>query len=578
MSRGRPASLPEASHHRPQPLQGLVVVHVDEKGDRTARYDFAALPVPEGLQRELAGLVAERVRPTGPWRNLPTSRQGWQMVGQFARWLADLKATPTPTRIAGIDRATWLRWVVSRPSSPGGRRAVRVVALLLRDHPELPAGTRREMARRQPDDRPAEPSYNDEELSRITDHARRVFGSAERRIAHNIAHLEAFRCGRLVEGSEEHRLGQALEVLAATGDVPHRRWPASQARYVPADLARVLGGSVAEVTWKRLFLDDYEAFAAAVLLACEQGWNYTTITELRTPSIVGNLDRPVYSVQLEKRRRHPPHRYETRSLPDDGPRSAGRLLTRILAATGPARALRSAERAPSERLLLFRLTAAKGVRTDTVAADDYVKDELGGANNAQLRWRADTGARVNFRRVRKAVNVRYRRSPNQNSRDTHDAVYVLTDPQTTVEAEPVIAAGVGLAIDHAHKLIAAVSNADDAALADTATTGCADPLSSPFSARGVSCAASFLLCLGCVNAVVTPRHLGRLAYLHEALQGLRGSLPPAVWSQDWAPHYDRLHDLRSHHYSESQWQQALSALTEPDRDLVYALLNGDLDG
>lgn len=74
-----------------------------------------------------------------------------------------------------------------------------------------------------------------------------------------------------------------------------------------------------------------------------------------------------------------------------------------------------------------------------------------------------------------------------------------------------------------------------------------------------------------------PRHLGRLAYLHEALQQLRGSLPPAAWAQDWAAHYERLHDLRTHHYSPGQWQQALAKLTDLDRDMVHTLLNGGLD-
>lgn len=439
MSRGRAASLPASPHQRPRPLQDLVVVHVDEKGEKTARYDFGALPIPPRLQHEFAALVADRARPTGSWRNLPTSRQGWQMVGQFARWLA--AQDTTPTQIAEIDRATWLRWTMSRSSAAGGRRAVRVLTLLLRDHPELPVGTRREMGRRQPDGQSFEPSYNDEELGRIVGHARRVFRAAHDRIGANVAHLRAFRSGLFAENSKDFRLGQALEVLAGAGDVPHRRLPASGTRYVPVDVAAVLGGSVAEVTWKRLFLDDYEAFAALVLIACEQGWNYTTIAELPTPTNTGGTpDRPLYSIQLEKRRRYPPHRYETRLLLDDGPRSAGRLLTRILAATAPARALRAIHEAPSDRLLLFRLATVKGVRGESFGSAGYVTDEIGGANGAQLKWRADTGSRVNFRRIRKAVNVRYLRQPNQNGRNTHDEVYVLTDPGTALEVESVIAA------------------------------------------------------------------------------------------------------------------------------------------
>ena len=574
MSRGRAAALPEAGHRRPDVLQGLVVVHVNEKGDARQVYDFATLLVPEEMQRELAATFAERVRPTGPWRNLPTSQHGWQMLGQFARWLAE--QDHPPKCLAELDRAVWMRWTLSRPSSSGGRRAVQVLARLLRDHPAVPAGARREMLRRHPDAEAAEPSYSDTELQQITGHARRVFGLAERRIAANVAHLKAFRAGSFSEGSADAQLGEALEVLSATGDVPHRRWPGSGDRYLPGQIRALLGGYAAEVTWKRLFLEEYEAFAAVVLFAAEQGWNYTSIVELRTPTDLGSgSGAPVYSVQLEKRRRHPPHRYETRSLVDDGPRSPGRLLTRVLAATEPARALHRDQGQPTDRLLVFRLSTVYGARS--AGPLDYVKDDLGRAGNSHTKWHAATGSRVNFRRIRKAVNVRHRREPNQNTRDTHDAVYVLTDPRTAVEVEAVIARGAENAVEHANRIVAAVSDQDTAGPADTATAGCTDHTRSPFSDWGVPCTASFLLCLACTNAVVMPRHLGRLAHLHKALGHLRDSLPPTTWAQEWAAHYARLHDLRTNHYTDAQWGQALAALTETDRDLVDALLDGQLD-
>lgn len=481
---------------------------------------------------------------------------------------AELLGRAGPGVVAALD-------VVSADST-GGRRAVRVPALLLRDQPAVPLGTRREMARRQPDDVRNEPSYTDAELQQITGHARRVFGLAERRVAANVTHLKAFRAGAFADGSVEAQLGEALEVLAATGDVPHGRWPASGHRYLTPPMRALLGGQVAEVTWKRLFLDEYEAFAAAVLLAGEQGWNYTSIVELRMPTdLGGGSGGPIYSLQLEKRRRHPPHRYETRTLPDDGPRSPGRLLTRIIAATEPARALRRMHGQPTDRLLAFRLALVR--RAGDPGPADHIKDDLAGAVSPQTKWLRATGARVNFRRIRKAVNVRHRRQPNQNTRDTHDAVYVLADPHSAVEAEAVIARGVENAIQHADRVMATVAGRNKAKVPDTATAGCTDHIRSPFSDWGVPCTASFLLCLACTNAVVMPRHLGRLAHLHEALGQLRESLPPATWAQDWAPHYARLHDLRSNHYTDAQWRQAQTQLTESDRGLVSALLDGQLD-
>ena len=57
----------------------------------------------------------------------------------------------------------------------------------------------------------------------------------------------------------------------------------------------------------------------------------------------------------------------------------------------------------------------------------------------------------------------------------------------------------------------------------------------------------------------------------------RDSLPPKVWQDEWAAHYGRLHSLRTEHYTEGQWQQALDNLTDTDRILVDQLLRGDLD-
>ena len=58
---------------------------------------------------------------------------------------------------------------------------------------------------------------------------------------------------------------------------------------------------------------------------------------------------------------------------------------------------------------------------------------------------------------------------------------------------------------------------------DTATGACLDFTHSPFSPPGQPCTASFLDCLACRNAVATRRHLPRLAWLHRALDELRGN-------------------------------------------------------
>lgn len=321
-------------------------------------------------------------------------------------------------------------------------------------------------------------------------------------------------------------------------------------------------------TWRRLYLSYYEMYCAAVLIACEHGWNHTTICELAVPTELGDPDKRVYSLQLEKRRRGARHRYETRTLIDDGPRSAGRLLTRILAATAPARRLRALQGEPTARLLLARNhKAPAGVDVRSLI-------QVAGPTHAP-QWKADTGNSLNFRRIRKAVNVRHGREPNLNSRDVHDAIYVLGDPTTPVLMEPTIAQGLGNAWRQADQVIATITSCDDPRLPDTVTASCSDLHASPFTEHGAACGASFLLCLACPNAVVMPRHLGRLAYLHRILTALRGSLPPEVWARDWGPHHRRLDDLRSNHYTDAQWESA--GISELDVRLVRQLVEGDLD-
>ena len=98
------------------------------------------------------------------------------------------------------------------------------------------------------------------------------------------------------------------------------------------------------------------------------------------------------------------------------------------------------------------------------------------------------------------------------------------------------------------------------------------------SEPGAPCRASFLACTACPNAVVTPRHLPRLAYLHQALGELRTVLEPEIWQQDWAAPFERLHDLISGpHFTSTEWDDALRQITAIDRDRVNQLLRRSFD-
>jgi hypothetical protein len=109
---------------------------------------------------------------------------------------------------------------------------------------------------------------------------------------------------------------------------------------------------------------------------------------------------------------------------------------------------------------------------------------------------------------------------------------------------------------------------------DTPTGACLDFADSPFSPPGEPCTASFLDCLACRNAVATRRHLPRLAWLHRALDELRGTVGTEVWAQDWRTHFLRLTALLEDNTTAGERNAAARAASDADRELIGLLLAG----
>jgi hypothetical protein len=191
------------------------------------------------------------------------------------------------------------------------------------------------------------------------------------------------------------------------------------------------------------------------------------------------------------------------------------------------------------------------------------------------------------------VQVLIRREPAQNTTQTHEQVYVLRDPATRPEAEQVTAQGLTGAVGHAREVMQMRMLLDAGAdqltdytgspqqaqvlaggTLDTATAACLDYTHSPFSPPGKPCTASFLDCLACRNAVATRRHLPRLAWLHRALDELRGTVDAAIWAQDWRTHFLRLTALLEDNTTPAERDAAARSVSDADRGLIGHLLTG----
>ncbi|MEU1506292.1 hypothetical protein [Kitasatospora sp. NPDC005748] len=568
-------------HRRPEVLEdGSLVVHHFNTAGRIVSYDFSMLPVGEAMQRSLAAVFATFCTPHA-WASHSTGRTAWRYVRRFAAFLASLERPPAD--LEGVTAGVWNAWVVSRPATEAGRLDVVHVARLLRRDVRLQSGAAAEaLARRSHRPPTSAGSYTPAEFDRVARTARRTFRTALLRIAGNARHLERWQQDEFPQGGDDWLLGEALDCLARTGDVPRYTREGSTARGVVHRYVRVLGGQGGDRTWQRLFLSRHEATALGVLLLAEFGWNMSVISALETPRALpdaGEDGRPTYRIVLEKRRRAAGRHFETRNVTDDGAGSKGRLITQALEATRFARAAVQ-EMAPGNNLLLvWRTSVAVRALADTDREPPVGPFCFGTETKAALAWARWEGLDGSpFQRGRRTVNALHRREPGQNSQATHDATYVLTDPQVAAGAVPVIAAGAEEAAERARRSVLVAEMRDEAEAGDleTATADCRDPAASPYPAAGGGCAASFLMCLGCTNARVHPGHHPRLAHLHQALGNLHTALDPAVWQGDWAETFARLDDLKSK-VGTGTWTLALARVTDTDREIIAHLLTGELD-
>jgi hypothetical protein len=600
----RRAALPPAGYARERQLDpaALTVTGPGESGGVEAVLDFGVLPGPRPLLAACAEGFARLAGPDQPWRAAATCTNAYKAIREFLRHAATLD--PPPATAEDITPAVWAAWKLSRPATVWGRTCLLLTRQWLPQVPGIPAATAAAAARRIPSGPAAtEAAYTREEFEQIKAAAAGTFRAALSRIRESREHLRRWHDGEFPRpglreqyrqtrpGTADYLTGEALDVLLRTGDVP---LTTAGDRQVLARHARALGGAGPEHTWARLFLTMPEAAALTVLLVCDQGWNRSVLDAMTVPDDMpgaGEDGLDIYRVPVLKRRRPASTRHTSVNLADAGPGTSGRLIRQAIEATEPARLALAALGGPTSRLLVSRRAtpAGKGTFCLGVAPRDRVD-----------RWAVSAGlagpggpGQVSLRRLRRTVQVLIRREPAQNTAQTHEQVYVLRDPATRPEAEQVTAQGLSDAVGHARQVmqmrvlldaspdqLTGYAGTPDKAQAlangtlDTATGACLDYTHGPFSPPGQPCTASFLDCLACRNAVATRRHLPRLAWLHRALDELRGTVGAAVWAQDWRTHFLRLATLLEDNTTLAERDAAACAASDADREMIGQLLTG----
>jgi len=380
----RRAALPPARYTRERQLDpaGLTVTVHGESGGTEAVFDFRVLPGPRPLLAACAAGFARLAGPDQPWRAAATCTNGYKAIREFLRHAATLD--PPPATAEDITPAVWAGWRLSRPATVHGRGCLLITRQWLPQVPGIPAGTAAAAGRRIPDGpAPTEAAYTREEFEQIRAASARTFRIALTRIRDSSEHLHRWRDGEFPQpglreqyrqtrpGTADYLVGEALDTLLRTGDVP---LTAAAGRAVVARHARALGGTTPLHTWGRLFLTMPEAAALAVLLVCDQGWNRSVLDAMTVPDDMpgaGEDRLDINRVPVLKRRRPSRTRYASANLVDAGPDTPGRLIRQAIEATEPARITLAGLGEPAGRLLVSRRATPAG-RASHLGEHPYV--------------------------------------------------------------------------------------------------------------------------------------------------------------------------------------------------------------
>jgi hypothetical protein len=599
------ATLPAGKYSRPSRTDeaSRVVSFTDEDG-ATWDSDLSDLTAAPGLVDDLVAALIAGSSPGGRWRTRSTVDSAAGMARNLAIYLST--HYPDVASIADISPEVWWAWRTAREERSRWPGMVNMTRALLSESPKLPELTRRAMRAKASKPRkrlPQNDAYSADEFAQIRSAAKGQVRQAGARIEANLETLRKYRqLGdssvpiMTTRGGVVWTAGSALEYLSSKGTMPSTYLARSVVSKAAFDLHGV------DFAAQAIFPSIREIYCLMVLLVCERGFNLSVMNNLTVSSFTSSDaqdEEPVYTVDVDKPRRGP-NRYSAEIFTGE----ASKLWETALRLTQPCRDTLQSLGTPSDKLLIAH--RSKDMTDDGPFRTDWLHGGIGDHRMAPLGLLADNGSplTVSLRRLRLSEQVLNRRA-RQNTDAVSEDVYRNRDSSAAELAAETIVAGQQDALDHARATVAvrsldsteiasATENPEPVALKlgvpvvtlnlilagrlDTATSACVDFLNSPFADEpGDPCPASFLNCLACANAVVTPQHLPRLITLLDALDNVATIVPPGRWNLSYAEHYGRLSCVLRDNATPAELAAARNSITDDDRTLIEQLLSRNLD-
>ncbi|MFV0633366.1 hypothetical protein [Demequina sp.] len=333
-----------------------------------------------------------------------------------------------------------------------------------------------------------------------------------------------------------------------------------------------------------------EALAMITLVMCSEGWNLSDITTLRVTSrAAGAGDEADYlTMSTSKPRRGPSRAHYTALFESGTEASSASWVSLITRATHPIRESARLQGVTSDHLIIY--AAKLGKPGDEAERRRVVGEVSWGApaayaarKRANETWVPASVSGLNFQVLHRTVETVINVGPINNTLSTFVNDYMRNNPEAMKAAQRVHAQGAQMGFDASaerfHLGITPIADASPEVLSgksDTATVACQDITHNPIT--GAPCTESFMACLACPNAVVTRRHLPRLAYLWQALEDRRSAFTARVW-ESYRPHFLRLDGfLRTEvRFDDDDIKRTARTASRDDKSEVRRLLKGEYD-
>lgn len=607
MTAGRRAALPGPGYvpnARDRVSENMCrVTFTPERGGTAVVFDLTDLPVSPQLRLWLASALAKATGPSGSARTLASARSYLGVTRSFARYLASLDNPPRTTGELGGSH--WAGYLLAQRDSSRRTQSINLRSLL-RHADDVPAEFAARMQRTQiPRSQDKFHAYSADEFERVIRAARTSLRDCVRRIHNGRTLLARWRDGIISrdETRVEWERGWLLDHIDRHDDVP--RFPGGSRHR----LSTMHGGTIA--LFAELYPTPLDLGAAAALVICLTGHNLSSVQNLparyHRPDGDAGASRTVV-VDVVKPRRGPQHAHMSVALHEPArSRSRDRLdlsspfsvYDAIRDITEPARA-----RAGSDLLFVY-FTPKRGAKFRPGLRDNIIA-EWGRAvglvgDNVDNEGRA-VPLGLDSRRLRMTWLERHQQ-PVAHTEQTLANDYLARNRGNLAEYQQIVATTLNEQVAAARssvrvraltsgqvdnaatnpEAVAAETDLDRSVVTDlvegrldTVLTGCVDNLHSPYTDHGQPCRASFLLCLSCPCARVTPAHLPIIAETHDVLSRKVTETTPLRWAQRYAGPVAQLADVM-HQYPDTIVDAARMAITDAQRDLVERLLNHGLD-